>query len=755
MRKKRAVIDVVNVPFTSAQASIELLMILAISFAVLLFIVSFNQDLFTITSNQFEVSKAKAAVQELASASTLVQAQGVGAKTSVYLTLPRGIQTITFNNKTIAFNLKLTQNVRSVYQTLGFDVAGNINPKAGPQWIRIEAKEAYVLIGNETDSFAPVVSNVAAGSVTNTSASITWNTNEDADSKVYYGITLFVASIEGNVALTTTHAVNLAGLSVSTLYYYRVQSCDAASNCVNASLQNFTTTTAIDTQAPAVTLHLPANGTIVNGSSIIFNCSATDNVGVANATLYTNFSGAFLPVSTCAMNGTGASCQFTQNVSTGTYRWNCNASDTSAVTALAAQDFTFNAVPVQTTPLRSAFMIYHDASASTTPRYRTWNGTNWSDESSMTNIVNAANQNYVLIAHPNLRQFAGFVENSGDDLLVTIHNTSTWSGYTSLSNDTGQTSRRQPFDAAYESQSKDLVTVYRSELSATLPRYRVYGASGWSAEGTVAPIGSGQIAQIRLVASPFSDSIILLTEDTNSDVYGQVWNGSAWGNVITLETNAESENMQSFDAAYERPNGRAIVAWADTDLSSPAYRIWNGTNWSNEANANTIGSSNMQWMRLEAKGDGNRILLTTLDSGRDLNVQFWNGTGWESNTELDDDTETDSYRAFDIAWESIRGYAMVAYGDRNSNVPNYFTHNGSVWSSQQTAADIGGDPQWVTIRANPSSNDLLMMIIENENNDISVQRWNGTVWTDYVEVEISGATDPHTFSIAYDQSTLS
>jgi RHS repeat-associated protein len=82
-----------------------------------------------------------------------------------------------------------------------------------------------------TDTTAPVISNVAAGSITTTSAAITWTTNENSDSQVEYGPTqAYGQSTTLIPARVTAHSQGLSGLTPGTPYHYLVKSKDAAGN---------------------------------------------------------------------------------------------------------------------------------------------------------------------------------------------------------------------------------------------------------------------------------------------------------------------------------------------------------------------------------------------------------------------------------------------------------------------------------------------------------------------------------------------
>lgn len=93
-----------------------------------------------------------------------------------------------------------------------------------------------------TDSTPPVVSAVSATGMTGTGATITWTTDEPADSQVEYGLTTgYGATSSLDPTLVTGHSVLLSGLSASTLYHYRVHSRDASGNLTTSGDATFTT----------------------------------------------------------------------------------------------------------------------------------------------------------------------------------------------------------------------------------------------------------------------------------------------------------------------------------------------------------------------------------------------------------------------------------------------------------------------------------------------------------------------------------
>lgn len=92
------------------------------------------------------------------------------------------------------------------------------------------------------DTVPPSVSEVAAGSLTPTTADVTWTTDEPATSQAEYGLDSSYGSSSGlDPSLVTGHTVVLSGLGSGTTYHYRVVSADPAGNVTCSEDHTFTT----------------------------------------------------------------------------------------------------------------------------------------------------------------------------------------------------------------------------------------------------------------------------------------------------------------------------------------------------------------------------------------------------------------------------------------------------------------------------------------------------------------------------------
>jgi len=101
------------------------------------------------------------------------------------------------------------------------------------------------------DTTGPVISGVQAVDITGTSARVTWDTDEDADSRVDYDTASGppYAFSTSSPTMTNVHSLTLTGLTPNTIYRFRVTSKDASNNSSTSVEFSFTT---LDTVAPVI-----------------------------------------------------------------------------------------------------------------------------------------------------------------------------------------------------------------------------------------------------------------------------------------------------------------------------------------------------------------------------------------------------------------------------------------------------------------------------------------------------------------------
>ncbi|MBU1674280.1 fibronectin type III domain-containing protein [bacterium] len=101
----------------------------------------------------------------------------------------------------------------------------------GVEYAIYTAEDGSYVAQYDEDTTPPVITNVAHSQTHYSTATITWQTDEPAASRVDCGVDsmLLDQSVTGG-AYVTDHALDLTGLEASTVYYYRVTATDAWDN---------------------------------------------------------------------------------------------------------------------------------------------------------------------------------------------------------------------------------------------------------------------------------------------------------------------------------------------------------------------------------------------------------------------------------------------------------------------------------------------------------------------------------------------
>jgi len=137
--------------------------------------------------------------------------------------------------------------------------------------------------GTGSDTTDPqITSPPTVTSITDTTATIEWQTDEPSDSAVQYDDN---SSTWGNyfwsntnTGLVTTHSVTITGLTVDTKYYFRVGSTDGFDNGPTTSNEvNFTTESGSDTTPPRITIPPTVTGITQNTAVIEWQTDEPSN----------------------------------------------------------------------------------------------------------------------------------------------------------------------------------------------------------------------------------------------------------------------------------------------------------------------------------------------------------------------------------------------------------------------------------------------------------------------------------------------
>jgi len=143
------------------------------------------------------------------------------------------------------------------------------------------------------DATAPVITDLAATSTASTSASISWTTNEQASTRVAYGLTPSLGSTlaETNTSpRVTSHTAPLTDLLACTTYHYVAVSRDGTGNTASSTSSSFTTVGCVASTTPSVatstSITSSAGGsTAVETESKTFTVTAPPDVTATSSSL--------------------------------------------------------------------------------------------------------------------------------------------------------------------------------------------------------------------------------------------------------------------------------------------------------------------------------------------------------------------------------------------------------------------------------------------------------------------------------------
>ncbi|MDO8603947.1 MAG: fibronectin type III domain-containing protein [bacterium] len=182
------------------------------------------------TASRAHLVEAKS---KLALAQVKVQAIKLSIETSFATTTPATATSTTAKDTKRAFKTAVksaTETIKEAHQHVALAIS---SAKPG----RNDGSHATTT----PDTTAPVISLITKTGVASTTATVSWNTNELATGKLFYGTTTPLTAFVFNASSTLAHTFNLTGLTASTTYQLLLESKDAAGNTATTTSSLMTT----------------------------------------------------------------------------------------------------------------------------------------------------------------------------------------------------------------------------------------------------------------------------------------------------------------------------------------------------------------------------------------------------------------------------------------------------------------------------------------------------------------------------------
>lgn len=224
----------------------------------------------------------------------------------------------------------------------------------------------------------------------------------------------------------------------------------------------------------------------------------------------------------------------------------------------------------------------------------------------------------------------------------------------------------------------------------------------------------------------------------------------------------QSLNLVSYLTNWRKLNSPIMMVYSKT-TNIPYYRTWDGSTWSAEGAAQTVGR-NINFIVLKSARTRNEAILGTLDSNGNIYLQVWNGTAWNTPTLLASvGSANATSRSFDIDYERASDRAVIAYLPTSSSADfAYRVWDGNTLSTATTvtAPPTTGVIKSIDIAQKPiSTSNEISLIMYDANSDIYGMLWNGTTWDDMNsggvepvwDATASTSTTKKPIAVAYEQ----
>ncbi|MFZ5863543.1 MAG: fibronectin type III domain-containing protein [Nitrospirota bacterium] len=310
-------------------------------------------------------------------------------------------------------------------------------------------------------------------------------------------------------------------------------------------------------------------------------------------------------------------------------------------------------------------LVVYAVTADTALRYRIWDGTAWSDEALVEDLVNGQPTSgrplwVRLEARPtaDIPALANDVmlvygdQNDAIGAMVWRGNQNQWEDAVLLTS--AAASHEAPiFDVAFERARGRAMVVWAEGTEAT-PHYRMWSRDasdlgGWQAAGvapSIATTTGDPLRALRAVGDASNGTVtnrIVLAAGSGTTapvLEALVWDGTQWSSpaqVLTATLRAY-DGGRGFDLISQGANGDVLAVYATTGSPNSVSRTFSGGAWSlTETTVSLPASatpalSTPAWTELASSPGINDVALTQFDTLGRVLLARWNGTAWSAAT---------------------------------------------------------------------------------------------------------------------------
>ena len=309
----------------------------------------------------------------------------------------------------------------------------------------------------------------------------------------------------------------------------------------------------------------------------------------------------------------------------------------------------------------------------------------------------------------------------------------------------------------------DAFIAYRdttTTLNTVKSRTWTGNTSSWTTQSELpnagSPVRTVRVAYCPIQARSYEKIVVTLSDDGYLDA--NVWNGTAWITTSNIGFVGTTGNAyRPFDICYEKTTGNALLAYGVFN-SNPhrdlGYKQWNfNSGWSSEQYMDDPLKNDVDnyWIEMASNPTigSNEITVVCLSSDGHSEGCIWNNSSWEvTPMKLDTNVANLYTECIAVAYEQQSGTAWTAVG--SASVANTFSirsHINGSWNATKTNPNVGNVPNWCTLKADPSSNKLMLVSV-GASSHLDIIYWAGAgSWT------VNGGSPAFTEDAAVDTSS--
>lgn len=231
--------------------------------------------------------------------------------------------------------------------------------------------------------------------------------------------------------------------------------------------------------------------------------------------------------------------------------------------------------------------------------------------------------------------------------------------------------------------------------------------------------------------------------DTSEDISAKIWNGTAWVNEPSAVTDnnveriSSSHDIENMDIEYESLSGDLMLVWGNATgnngTNGARYRVCTGgvatCTWGAVTTPPTFVDDATS-LDISANPISNEMVFASIgNAGGDLQMGYWNGSAW-TNTANADTSCTVPYTASKLVstgWltTGTTTRSIVVYSDLSSPNINWYSGNAGSFTRQPdfvTSPSMATSRGYMDIHMDPVDRSQFMYVVSDSAADLYAKR---------------------------------